>query len=348
MNSAPEPIRLRAPAKVNLGLRLVGQRPDGYHLLESVFAPLELADEVEVGCRGAFRPLPPAAAEAFVLEHLEMEVVTSPGSALPEALADVPSGPENLCARAAAVYCAAVGWAAPLRIRLKKAVPAGAGLGGGSSDAAAVLRGLAQLLESDSAAKPTGARGLAEIGLGLGADIPFFLSPQLAHVSGVGEQIERLEPLPETWLVLANPGISLATAEVYRSYDECDDALTDSGAGSTMRAFSRLRDAVRDPGETTVPSALIRSDARPLWQALLVNDLAPAASRLCPAVGRLLEAIESMPARDEVRRSLGASLSGSGATVLGVMRSREAAEEAARDLEKNEPDCAWTCATRLV
>ena len=168
-------LELRAPAKINLGLRLVGRRQDGYHELESLFLPLELADRIE----------------------LEVEEGGPPCVALTlEGAADgVPTGPENLAVRAARAFLEAAGLELRLRARLQKALPAGAGLGGGSSDAGAVLRGLAGLF-------PGSVPDLPALALRLGADVPFFLAPRPARVGGIGEVVEPVEGIPSLGVVL--------------------------------------------------------------------------------------------------------------------------------------------------
>jgi 4-diphosphocytidyl-2-C-methyl-D-erythritol kinase len=213
---------LRAPAKVNLGLRLTGRRADGYHTLESVFVPIEIWDELTLDVSPGTLKI-----------ELEMEPAT--GEELPAALGDVSAGPDNLVVRAAAAFCEHTGLEAQIGLRLRKRIPAGAGLGGGSSDAAAVLRGLASLCDP---AIPL--QSLHGVALSLGADVPFFLSPQPALVRGIGEKIESLSGVPALDLVVVNPGISLATAEVYRAADALRGALTEPNAGSTMRAISRI------------------------------------------------------------------------------------------------------------
>jgi 4-diphosphocytidyl-2-C-methyl-D-erythritol kinase len=311
-------LRLRAPAKLNLGLRLMGVRSAGYHLLESIFAPIDLCDELELA-------IVPGATQ------VELQVAAAPDARLPEALASVPAGPENLVFRAAERFCRARGVQGRVQIRLEKRIPAGAGLGGGSSDAASVLTGLAALVADDG--QPD-LEGLEELALELGADVPFFLAPGPALVTGIGERIEPLEGLPGLELVLANPGISLATAEVYRAADALGSALTPPGAGSTMRAFSRLsrRDA-------TLEEAL---------GELLVNDLEPAARRLCPPVARLADALREAGA-------LAVAMTGSGATVFGVFASGDEAARVADDLRARAGSASgggsaagWVEATRLV
>ena len=311
-------LTLRAPAKVNLGLRLTGLRDDAYHLLESLFVPLDLADEIEL------RWWAEAAAETSL--HVELP----PEAGLSRDLAAVTGGPDNLVVRAIDRFREAYGLAGRVDVRLRKWIPAGAGLGGGSSDAGAVLSALSSLIGGAPA-------DLADVALGLGADVPYFLAPEPALVTGIGEQIEPVAGVPALDLVLANPGISVATAEVYRVADVLRDSLTASGAGSTMRAISGLA------GETGA--------WRHALGELLVNDLEPAAIRLCPPIGRWLDRLRGAGA-------IGVGMSGSGGTVFGVFENATDAEEAAAALKRpgassdskdtsNEDD-AWVCVTRVV
>jgi 4-diphosphocytidyl-2-C-methyl-D-erythritol kinase len=304
---------LRAPAKINLGLRLLDVRADGYHNLESLFVPIGIWDDVEV------RIL--LGDPGVELELVAPEPGERPG-ALPDELSAISAGPDNLVHRAATVFCKQTGFERRIGLRLTKRIPAAAGLGGGSSDAAAVLVALASL--SDEAVLDETLHALA---LGLGADVPFFLCPRPAIVSGIGEQIERLESFPALDVVVVNPGISLATAEVYRATDALGGALTDARPGSTMRAISQLRDETGDLG-----SAL---------RELLINDLEPAARRLCPPVGRLMVRLSEVGA-------IGVSMSGSGATVFGVFESPESAGTAALALRSSEADECWIQVTQII
>lgn len=283
-------VRLRAPAKLNLGLALVGTRADGYHLLESLFVPIGLCDELELAVEPGG-------------EGVALDCGPPLDAELPEDLHRVPSGPDNLVHRAARLYCERAGYRARISIRLRKAIPAGAGLGGGSSDAAAVLRGLAGLSGLDLAPGD-----LARWALELGADVPYFLDPRPAWVTGIGERIEPVEGVPALAVVLVNPGKTLATAEVYRMADQLGGALTRNTPGSTMRAFSGLARESRD-----VASAL---------RDLLINDLEPAARKLCPPVARIADRLDRLGAS-------AVSMTGSGATMFGVFASEQAARTAA-------------------
>jgi 4-diphosphocytidyl-2-C-methyl-D-erythritol kinase len=277
------PRRVRAPAKVNLGLRIVGRRADGYHELESLFVPLDLADELSVA-------IAPAGAPSVAL-RLEGDASGAPPDA------------SNLAARAAELFLAETGLALRVEISLRKHTPVAAGLGGGSSDAAAVLLALAQ--HAPGALPPERLRALA---LRLGADVPFFLDPRPSWVRGIGERIEPVAGVPSLALVLAGPGEPLATKEVFRAYDALAAAPAVPGPAPAVR----LDD----------PAALAR---------LLHNDLEAPAVRLCPAIRRLRRELEARGAR-------AVGLSGSGPTLFGVFESRATAEAAAA---RKLPDPAW-------
>jgi 4-diphosphocytidyl-2-C-methyl-D-erythritol kinase len=191
---------------------------------------------------------------------------------------------------------------------LAKRIPVAAGLGGGSSDAGAVRRSLADLfpgaLESTA---------LAELARDLGADVPFFLDPRPALVRGIGERIEPLSGLPALSLLLANPGMPLSTTEVYRAFDALGarpSARADGGGEARLRPLlGGGRGAAPDP-------AFFRALDR-----LLENDLEPAAVRLCPPVARLRERLRGAGAP-----AIG--LSGSGPTVFGAFEDPAAARAA--------------------
>lgn len=263
--------RERAFAKVNLVLHLGPRRLDGLHELCSLFASIELADEVSVG--------PASGSE---------DTVVCPGV----------DGP-NLAAAALAAFRSATGAALPpLEVRIDKRIPVAAGLGGGSADAAAVLRAANRL-----AGEPLGPSELRSLGHELGSDVPSQIDPRHALVTGAGELIEpvRLRGLP---LVLALPRRGLSTAEVYAEADRL-------GVGR-----QRL-----DPAPVR---RLAAASAEGLAQAL-ENDLEPAALSLRPELESTLEAMRAAGAR-------GAAVAGSGPTVFGVFRDGAEATAAAKRL----------------
>jgi 4-diphosphocytidyl-2-C-methyl-D-erythritol kinase len=281
-------LELSAPAKINLGLRIVGRRGDGYHELESLFLPLELADRVELG--------------------VELDVPGGVELALEGADPCVPGGAENLAVRAARAFLGVSGVAARLRIGLQKVVPVSAGLGGGSSDAGAILRGLAGLF-------PGAVPRLADLALELGADVPFFLDPRPARVGGIGEEIEPVDEVPALSVVLLLPESPLSTAHVYSAWDASGAALTPPAADSTMRLLSALRRLQTDAGRISVEE----------WAEALRNDLEPTSVRLCPGITELSRNMSEVGA-------VAVGMSGSGPTVFGLFESESEARKAEGEL----------------
>lgn len=289
-----EPTRL-APAKINLGLRIVGRRPDGYHLLESLFVPLDLADRLWIR-------IEPAATR-------EIEIAVA-GSA-----DGVPAGAENLAARAARRFLEEAEITAKVSIQLEKSIPVGAGLGGGSSDAASVLLALAERF-----ANALSTDRLAALALELGADVPFFLDPRPAWVTGVGERIEPLDDVPALDLLLVTPDPPLATAAVFRAFDA---ALTPESTGRRMPALRDGPSRVLNAAFANEKADKVGSGSKAQQEltALLTNELAPVASRLHPGIDRVGAELLRIGAR-------AVAMSGSGPTVFGVFPSSERARSA--------------------
>ncbi len=267
-------MRVHAPAKINLCLYLGPRRADGLHELCSLFEPLALADLIDVD---------PSDADAVLCEAL--------------------GGGANL-AELALAGLRGSGWGhPPLRIEIEKRIPIAAGLGGGSADAAAVLR-----LAAGEVAE------LPELAAALGADVPSQLVPALSLVQGAGELVERL-PEPEPHAVVLLPGGGgLSTAEVF---GEADRLGLGRGAGELARIAARLRAAAGAGG-----SPLSYPD-------LLVNDLEPAARTLRPEIGDALEALRSAGAGHAI-------LTGTGPTAVGICESLSAAERVAERLGRDD------------
>ncbi|HUP01355.1 MAG TPA: 4-(cytidine 5'-diphospho)-2-C-methyl-D-erythritol kinase [Gemmatimonadota bacterium] len=187
-----------APAKINLWLRITGRRPDGYHTLDTCYQAIDLYDTVTL------EPLGPDAGEPPVACAVQGEMASG-----------VPADEGNLAVRAARLLAAHTGHELNLSLTITKAIPAGAGLGGGSSDAAAVLLALARRF-----AVPDPEHTLRELALELGADVPFFLEGGTQIAGGVGERLSAVPPPPERWGILAYPGVSVSSAWAYRAFDE--------------------------------------------------------------------------------------------------------------------------------
>jgi 4-diphosphocytidyl-2-C-methyl-D-erythritol kinase len=262
-----------APAKVNLILDVLGKRPDGYHEVAMLMVRLSLHDRVTVAL------VPDGGIN-----------VTCPGL-------DLATDEENIAARAARLFLAHTGAQSGVAIRIAKQIPAAAGLGGGSSDAAAVLLALNDLLGSDLS------RGeLQALGVRLGADVPFFLCGEMAAwATGIGERLAPWRGLPPCWLVLVNPGFAVSTAWVYGNLQ-----LTHA---RTMSKIPRFPARVEDLAQ------------------LLRNDLEAVTASRHPEIA-------AIKARLRAAGALGVLMSGSGPTVFGVFATQAAAEQAAADLAR--------------
>lgn len=280
---------IQAPAKLNLCLYLGGRRADGLHELCSLFEPLALADLIEVS---------------------EGDIAAS-GAGFDEVVcAGVEGDPaDNLAARALAAL-REQGWTAPpLRVEIEKKIPVAAGLGGGSADAAALLR-----LARESLGRDGWAPDLPAIAAGLGADVPSQLEPALSLVRGAGERVERL-PDPEPHAVVLLPGGGgLSTAAVFAEADRL-------GLGRRPEELEELGEKLR-----TAAAA----GASPLDYAdLLVNDLEPAARSLRPDIGTALDQLRDAAAPLVI-------LTGSGPTAFGLFADLEAAYAAAAQIGRDD------------
>lgn len=278
---------LEARAKANLRLRVLGRRADGFHDLESLFVRLELADrlELEVGGEPGIR--------------LEVEG----GSEAVGKGASVPEGPENLVWRAVDRFFGATGGEPAVSVRLHKRIPAGAGLGGGSADAAAALRGLNELADA-----PLSEPELLGLAGELGSDVPFLTSDLPAALGwGRGARLLPVPPPPARPLLIAVPETRIGTAQAYGWLDR------DRDGGADL------------PGPASLPPAESWSD----WETvaeLAVNDFErPVFSRF-PELGWWKEELEGEGAEL-------ALLCGSGSALLGVFTDADLRDAAARRLE---------------
>lgn len=292
--------RLDCPAKINITLAVRGRRADGYHLIESEMVPVSIFDTLVL--RVAPGP-----------RQVGLRVIGRGGG--------VPAGRNNLVVRAAESFLERTGTLARVELLLEKRIPVGAGLGGGSSDAAAVFRGLNSLFGDQVADEQ-----LAEWALELGADVPFFLACRPSFVEGIGESIAPLGEWPTDSVVVAFRGAGVSTAAVYSRFDA---ALTSPGADSTIRAF---------PSRNCT---------------LFRNDLERAACDLDSGISRLKEELISHGATS-------AGMSGSGSAVFGFFADLSAARRCAdrlrsgggwsevamvlagpREMERLDPEQDW-------
>jgi len=274
-----------APAKLNLSLQIVGRRADGYHLLDGLVAFADIGDVLT--------------AEAAETTHLAIEGPFAAG---------LSAGPDNLVQRAAAALAEAAPAAREAALRLVKNLPVASGIGGGSADAAAALRALQRLWGIDL--PPSQRQAIAA---SLGADVPMCLANRPCWIAGVGEILDPLPELPEAGLILANPGIPLATPAVFKRR---------SGGFSAPKRFA------------------IPATAAGLAHSLAAtdNDLTEAAEACVPEIAALRRHLAALPG------ALLARMSGSGATCFALFASRAAAQAALSPLKAAIPAGWWAAA----
>ncbi|MGE0456809.1 MAG: 4-(cytidine 5'-diphospho)-2-C-methyl-D-erythritol kinase [Bauldia sp.] len=287
---APDPAtREAARAKLNLALHVLGRRSDGFHDLESLVVFADAGDVLTVE-EGTPR--------------LEID-----GPFAHQLAAEPSEG--NLVARVAAHFTVVAGVErGDLRVRLQKNLPVGAGLGGGSADAAAMLRILAGRAEV-----PVPGDVLHEVAGELGADVPMCLVSEPLLAGGKGERLRTVPGIPALHVVLVWPAVSVSTAMVFR------------------RLFGP-----RDPELPTLPAAFASVAEFVRWLRQTRNGLEDTARDCAPAIGHALQALIASPG------CMFARMSGSGSTVFGIFPFRDAAEHAARLIRSAEPDW-WAIAT---
>ena len=263
---------LQAPAKVNYRLDVLRRRPDGYHDLRMIMQRFDLCDDILI------------------------TLSDTPGIRVTCGSEGVPDGPGNIAWRAADELLSLAGRKVGVDIVITKRIPVAAGLGGGSSDCAAVLMGLNQLLElglSDAR--------LMEIGVKLGADVPFFIFKKTALAEGIGEQLTAIEQIPQVWLAIVNPNVPVSTAWVYQNLQ-----LTNRSDDFKMpRFYSSIADIC----------------------AVLGNDLEAVTIRRYPVISEIKGRLQALGAA-------GVLMSGSGPTVFGIFEQEDAARQAVVELTR--------------
>ena len=272
-------------AKINLGLRVLGRRPDGYHNIQTVFQSVDLSDDVEV----EFRP----AKRRTISLHCDQPDLNNRS---------------NLAWRAAERLLTRLGVNARVHITLSKRIPVGTGLGGGSSDAGAVLRAISKLV-----AEPPPSRTLFDVASAIGSDVPYFLVGGAVTASGRGTDLSPIPELPPAWTVIALPDVSVSTVWAYQ-------ALADS----------RVTGLTQFPPWTRIENADLES----------LTFEAQGAKGLSERIHNDFESVvfQRYPALETIKRQLlangarGASLSGSGSAVFGIFCSFHNASQAADSL----------------
>lgn len=254
-----------AQAKLNLHLRVLAREESRYHTIETIFHRIDLGDEISVHITDGYRSVDTAGADAGPAES-------------------------NLALRAANAYAERAGWPRGFRIELNKRIPVGAGLGGGSADAAAVLRVLDSL-----APVPMGSHALMEVSTTLGADIPFLASDAVMALAwGHGGRLMALPPLPRMDVLLMTPEFSVATQN---AYDWLDDERAARGSA------------------TAEPAVLMNSRRLSSWQTIAdfaQNDFEPVIVARHPELAAML-------ARLRESRAIFTGMTGSGSTIFGIL-----------------------------
>jgi 4-diphosphocytidyl-2-C-methyl-D-erythritol kinase len=283
-------VKIRAPAKINLSLRVVGKRRDGYHLLDTIMVPVSLYDEIEI------RKIRRASKKKEAADGLIRVTCDHPL---------VPGGEKNIAHRAARLLMQWARSEQPVHIHIRKQIPVGAGLGGGSTDAAATLIGLNRLLRLRlSPAK------LEKMALSVGADVPFFIRSRPARARGIGERLDPIRKLARFWLVIVYPGFPVSTARVFNNYrSTLTKSLVNTSIPSSLESFDKL------PG-------------------LLFNDLESVTFGCYPRLSLI-------KARLLHEGAAGGLMSGSGSSVFGVFASKRQAARALRRLRKEKGATAF-------
>ncbi len=288
----PRALQLQAYAKVNLFLRVLGKRPDGFHEIRTLFQTVSLSDSLNVRLTPGGRP-----AVKLTCSREDLQ------------------GEDNLAWRAADLMLKLSGLAAQIEITLDKAIPSGAGLGGGSSDAAAVIRAVASMLPT----RP-GAQALFEVAAELGSDVPFFLLGGTAIGTGRGTELSPLADLRPAAIAIAQPAEEVSTGWAYRALEEHRAGLTPHSDRGKIEGFDLSSNA---PAVGPLPGS----------GEGMVNDFESVVFQRYPLIADLKERLQALGAQP-------ALMSGSGSAVFGVFEGYQSARLVARTL-RAEGFAAW-------
>ncbi|MCB2108502.1 MAG: 4-(cytidine 5'-diphospho)-2-C-methyl-D-erythritol kinase [Rhodobacteraceae bacterium] len=277
-----------APAKINLFLHVTGKRADGYHLLDSLVAFVDIGDRLIA-----------TDAPDFSLD------ITGPYAAMLDA------GPENLVLKAARFVARHAGTKNGAAFVLEKNLPVASGIGGGSSDAATAMLLVRKLWNVSASFDDT------VLAAELGADVPVCLKRRPMRMNGIGETLQFYDGLPQTFIILANPGVPLSTKDVFQR-------------------FRMTRSSVREE----IPVSFSTAEQLVQFLTTTQNDLAGPAVEAVPAIGDVVTALREIPG------CLTARLSGSGPTCFGLFATAEAAFSGAAELSAKQPNW-WVQAGQL-
>jgi 4-diphosphocytidyl-2-C-methyl-D-erythritol kinase len=271
-------LRLKSPAKVNLRLEILRRREDGYHELRTIMQKISLYDAISISLKNGR------------------------GISISTNHPNLPIGRGNIAYRAAQMILKRLEYKVGLQIDIRKEIPLGAGLGGGSSNAATILKALNQLLKMDL---PT--RELMKIGLDIGADVPFFFSEGPAIASGIGERLRGIV-LPDLWYVLVYPNFEVSTRWAYQNF-----VLTKRQFHFRFHKFLKSPEGV---------------------SCLLRKDLEEVVSKRYPQIYLMKEMLSSVGA-------LGTLMTGSGPTVFGVFAGKKDASKAYKKTKNMSIEKGW-------
>jgi len=271
-------LQLKARAKINLALDVTNKRPDGYHNIRTIMQTIELYDIVTVN---------------IIEKGIEVECNVE----------NVPLGRENTAYRAAELFIGKYGIDKGVKISIKKNIPVAAGLAGGSSDAAAVLKAMNQLfgIEADE-------NELINMGRNIGADVPYCIKGGTILAEGIGDILTELKPLPKTYLLLVKPDLEVSTKVVYQSLD--------------------INKINKRPDMSLLKKA-IEEGRIEILAGNMVNVLETVTASKYEEINIIKDKLISLGA-------IGSVMSGSGPTVFGIFRDRQAAEEACRAFSLSE------------
>lgn len=269
-------LSLDSPGKVNLRLEVLGRRPDGFHQLRSLMERVSLSDEVHLNI-----------VEKGIVVTCDHE--------------SVPNDESNVAFKAVKEILAYSSRNVGIEVHIKKRIPVAAGMGGGSSNAATVIKGINQLLKLKLSKEK-----LMQIGLKVGADVPFFLFEGPALAEGVGEQLKKIKAMPKLLFLIVNPNISVLTKSVYSKFPL---ETIGNGQFEVPNAYRTKRDVAK----------------------IVFNDLEKVTIKDYPIIGEIKDSLIKMGA-------LASLMTGSGPTVFGIFSDKPKLEKAYEKMEKKVKD----------
>ena len=303
MNEGGGTFSLLAPAKVNLFLDVIGKRPDGFHELKSLVVPVSICDEL-----------------AFEKTEGPIEVFCDPDGVPSETKSLLPESNDNLAAKAARLLQEETGHKGGVRIRIKKAIPVGGGLGGGSADAAVALKGVNSLWRSGLSMA-----ALMDLGARLGSDIPALVYGKAVCMEGRGERVTPVKTTwpkgVEWWLVVVNPGFSVPTRDVYRRFSR-------SGLTSSGETFNKSKFALEKGDVALAAGSLYNALEEPVFAKYPL--------------------LQMLSQRLKAAGALGVLLSGSGASLFAIAGGHGQALDIQAEVQRTTGSWLWSRVAQVL